>query len=116
MQWIKKWEELEKLVKKKYEAYCDLVWLKLDHAIYQGGTQIQLSIRKYDFMIGHGPSRYIAINRAIRTIKENKEAKYAFTVFTGRLLFIGKEMGNQKDEKEIKDELRIIEDCAFKPR
>lgn len=116
MHWIKKWEKLEKLVNKKYEAYCDIVWLKMGYAIYQGGTQIHLSIRKYDFLIGHGPSRYSAINRAIRTIKENKEAKYAITVFTGRLLFIGEKMGNKKDEREIKDELRIIEDCTFKPR
>lgn len=116
MQWIKKWEELEKLVRKKYEAYCDIIWLKMDHAIYQGGTQIHLSIRKYDFLIGHGLSRHSAINRAIRTIKENRESKYALTVFTGRMLFIGEKMENKKDEREIEDELRIIEDCAFKPR
>ena len=34
----------------------------------------------------------------------------------GLVLFIGEKMGNRRDEREIKDELRIVEDCAFKPR
>ncbi len=110
MSWIQKWEELEKIVKKKYAGYISIIGLGIEKYMDLGRAQVWLKIRKYTFLIGHGCSRRVAINRAIESIKANKEAEYALTVFTGRVLFTD----NKKHAKEIENELRIIKECALK--
>ncbi len=104
------WKELEKLVKKKYAGFISIIGLGIEKYLELGGARVWLKIRMYDFMIGYGRSSQTAIRRAIRTVEANKEAKYALTVFTGRVLF----QDNKKHAKEIENELRIIEECAFK--
>ena len=106
--WVEKWRELERLVDKKYERHISLIGLRLTQFGEYKGAHVHLMIRKYAFLIGHGHSRLAAINKALRVIKNNKELHGLVNVDAGRLLFLDQ----LKTIKKIKDEIRIIKECA----
>ena len=84
--WVAKWRELERLVDRKYEAYCAVVGLSIHQFNEPAIRHFKIHLTFHDaacgeLFLGDGTSRFAAICQAIKTVKENKESTLSLTHF-----------------------------------